>query len=110
MGYFRSQEIGKEAPVEGKGSPDDKRLPTLVIDGYSSSKRKGCFAGFQETTLAVPDDVHQARVGNHMPKMVSNYVRYRKRSRKGQRKRTRYMCAECVPLSIAACFLSFHGK
>ncbi|GFU47424.1 uncharacterized protein TNCV_3109091 [Trichonephila clavipes] len=46
-----------------------------------------------------------ASVGNHMPKMVSNYRRCRKYSRKGQEKRSRYMCAEWdVPLCIATCF------
>ncbi|GFS65217.1 ATP-dependent DNA helicase [Trichonephila clavipes] len=36
-------------------------------------KRKGLPASFQAKTCVVPDDVHLASVGNHMPKMVSNY-------------------------------------
>ncbi|GFV97102.1 transposable element Tcb1 transposase [Trichonephila clavipes] len=79
-----------------------------LIHGYSSRKRKGRPSSFQANTCVVPDDVRLASVGNHMPKTVSNYRRCRKCSRKGQEKRTRYMCAECdVSLCIATCFLFF---
>ncbi|XP_035206323.1 piggyBac transposable element-derived protein 4-like [Stegodyphus dumicola] len=74
-------------------------------------KRRGRPASFQAKLCAVPDDIRLANVGNHMPKMASNYRRCRKCSTKAQEKRTRYMCAVCdVPLCIATCFSSFHGK
>lgn len=86
-------------------------LARQLIDGYSSRKRKGRPASFQAKKCAVPDDVRLASVGNHMPKMVSNYRRCRKCSTKGKEKRTRCICAECdVPLCIGTCFSSFHGK
>ncbi|GFX23599.1 piggyBac transposable element-derived protein 4 [Trichonephila clavipes] len=50
---------------------------------------KGGPASFQAKKWVVPDDVSVASVGNHMPKMVSNYRQCRKCSRKGQEKRTR---------------------
>ncbi|GFW95572.1 hypothetical protein TNCV_1722701 [Trichonephila clavipes] len=55
-----------------------------------ASKQKKCIA---------PDDVRLASVENHMPKIASNYRRCRKCHRKGQEKKTCYMCAKCdVPL------------
>ncbi|PRD35301.1 UNVERIFIED_CONTAM: hypothetical protein NCL1_11913 [Trichonephila clavipes] len=47
-------------------------LPSQLIDGYSSRKRKGRPAGFQAKKCVVPDDVRLANVGNHIPKMLSN--------------------------------------
>ncbi|XP_035227169.1 piggyBac transposable element-derived protein 4-like [Stegodyphus dumicola] len=85
-------------------------LARQLTDGYSSKKR-GRPASFQAKRCAVPDDIRIANVGNHMPEMASNYRRCRKCSTKTQEKRTRYMCAVCdVPLCIATCFSSFHGK
>ncbi|GFT07779.1 piggyBac transposable element-derived protein 4 [Trichonephila clavipes] len=84
-------------------------LPRQLIDGYSSRNGKGHLASFQANKYVVLDDVLLARAGNHTPKRVSNYRRCRKWSRKGQEKKTRYMCAECdVPLCITTCFSSFH--
>ncbi|GFX43490.1 piggyBac transposable element-derived protein 4 [Trichonephila clavipes] len=85
-------------------------LARLLIDGYSSRKRKGRPASFQARKFVVPDDACLPSERNHMPKMVSNYRRCRKCSRKKQEKRTHYMCAEYhVPLCIATCFSSFHS-
>ncbi|GFS65529.1 piggyBac transposable element-derived protein 4 [Trichonephila clavipes] len=86
-------------------------LARQLIDGYSSRKRKGRPASFQVNKCAVPDDVRLASVGNHMPKMISNYRRCRKFSTKGKEKKTSCICAECdVALCIGTCFSSFHGK
>ncbi|GFT70955.1 hypothetical protein TNCV_694881 [Trichonephila clavipes] len=57
-------------------------------------KKKGCSTSFQAKTCVVPDDVRLSSVGNHMPRMVSNYRRRRKCSRNGQEKTTHCMCAE----------------
>ncbi|GFS86074.1 transposable element Tcb2 transposase [Trichonephila clavipes] len=57
-------------------------LARQPIDGYSSRKRKGRTASFQVNKCAVPDDVRLASVENHVTKMVSNYRRCRKCSRK----------------------------
>ncbi|GFU18398.1 uncharacterized protein TNCV_1980791 [Trichonephila clavipes] len=43
-------------------------LARLLIDGYSSRKRKGRPASFQAKKCVVPDDVRLASVGNHMPR------------------------------------------
>ncbi|GFX03293.1 piggyBac transposable element-derived protein 4 [Trichonephila clavipes] len=48
-------------------------LACQLIDGYSPRKRKGRPASFQVKNCVVPDDVRLASVGNHMPKMISNY-------------------------------------
>ncbi|GBM86181.1 hypothetical protein AVEN_48192-1 [Araneus ventricosus] len=48
-------------------------LARQLIDGYSSRKRKGHPASFQVKKCAFPDDVRLPSVGNHMPKLVSNY-------------------------------------
>ncbi|GFV92991.1 piggyBac transposable element-derived protein 4 [Trichonephila clavipes] len=88
-------------------------LACQLIDGYSSRKRKGRPACFQAKMCAVPDDVPLARVGNHMPKMVSNYRRDvgNVAQKETKRERTRCICAECdVPLCIGTCFSSFHAK
>ncbi|GFU33203.1 hypothetical protein TNCV_4157061 [Trichonephila clavipes] len=45
-------------------------------------------ACFQAKKCVVPDDVRLASVRNHISKIVSNYRRCRKCSRKGQEKRT----------------------
>ncbi|GFX66049.1 piggyBac transposable element-derived protein 4 [Trichonephila clavipes] len=58
-------------------------LARQLIDGYSSRKRKGRPASFQAKKCVVPDDVRLASGGNHMTKMVSNYRRCGKCSRKG---------------------------
>ncbi|GFV20530.1 hypothetical protein TNCV_4142911 [Trichonephila clavipes] len=69
-------------------------------------KRKGRPDSFQAKKFVVLDDVCLARVGNHMPMMVSNY---RQCSRKHQEKRTRYMRAECdVPPFVL--HHASHGK
>ncbi|GFV97133.1 piggyBac transposable element-derived protein 4 [Trichonephila clavipes] len=60
-------------------------LARQLIDGYSSRKRKGRPDSFQAKECAFPDDVRLASVGNHMPKMVSNY-RWCKECNKGTRK------------------------
>ncbi|GFV39764.1 hypothetical protein TNCV_869391 [Trichonephila clavipes] len=76
-----------------------QKLSTLarqLMDEYSVRKRKGCPASFQAKKYVVLDDVRLARVENHMPKMISNYRRCRKCSRKGQEKRTRYMCEPVI--------------
>ncbi|GFX24129.1 piggyBac transposable element-derived protein 4 [Trichonephila clavipes] len=86
-------------------------LTRQLIDGYSSRKSKGRPASFQAKEWIALDDVGLVNVGSHMSKMVYNYRRYRKYSTKGQKKLTRYMCAECdVPFCIAMCFSLFHGK
>ncbi|GFW32450.1 piggyBac transposable element-derived protein 4 [Trichonephila clavipes] len=59
-----------------------KVLACQLVDGYSSRNRKGCPVGFQAKKCEVPDDVRLACVGNYMPKMVPNYRRRRKCSRK----------------------------
>ncbi|GFT49196.1 piggyBac transposable element-derived protein 4 [Trichonephila clavipes] len=68
-------------------SLDQLTIPiTLVcqlIDGYSSRKRKGHSAGFQAKKRVVPDVLRPDSMRNRMPKMVSNYRRSRKCSRKG---------------------------
>ncbi|GFU58243.1 piggyBac transposable element-derived protein 4 [Trichonephila clavipes] len=51
-------------------------LARQLIDEYSSRKRKGLLASFQDKKCVVPDDERLASVGNHMPKMVSKYRRY----------------------------------
>ncbi|GFX83206.1 piggyBac transposable element-derived protein 4 [Trichonephila clavipes] len=53
-------------------------LARQLIDGYSSRKRKGLPASFRAKKCAIPDDVRLAIMGNHMPKMVSNYRLCRK--------------------------------
>ncbi|GFT86794.1 piggyBac transposable element-derived protein 4 [Trichonephila clavipes] len=63
-------------------------LARQLIDGYSSRKRKGRPVSFQAKKCVVPEDVRLASVGNHMPKMVTNYRRCKKCIRKGQEKRT----------------------
>ncbi|GFU11097.1 piggyBac transposable element-derived protein 4 [Trichonephila clavipes] len=76
-------------------------LAHQLIDEYSSRQRKRRHASFQGRKCTVPDNIRLACVGNHMPKVVSNYRICRKCSRKGQEKMTRYMCAECsVPMRI----------
>ncbi|GFW63737.1 piggyBac transposable element-derived protein 4 [Trichonephila clavipes] len=70
-------------------------LARQLIDGYSSRKAKGRPASFRAKKCVVLDDVRLASVGNHTPKMASNYRQCRKCSRKDQEKRTLYMCAEC---------------
>ncbi|GFX35468.1 piggyBac transposable element-derived protein 4 [Trichonephila clavipes] len=52
-------------------------LARQLIDGYSLRKREGRPASFQAKNYVVPDDVRLGSVGNHMPKMVSNYRRRR---------------------------------
>ncbi|GFX20509.1 piggyBac transposable element-derived protein 4 [Trichonephila clavipes] len=49
-------------------------LPCQLIHGYSSGRP----SSFQAKKCVVPDDVRLASVGNHLPKMVSNYRRCRK--------------------------------
>ncbi|GFX80000.1 hypothetical protein TNCV_2890551 [Trichonephila clavipes] len=84
-------------------------LARHIIDGCSSKVREGCPADSQADSV-VPEELRLASVENHMPEMVSKHRRCRKCSRKGQKKRTRYMCAECdVLLCIAICLSSFHG-
>ncbi|GFV76896.1 uncharacterized protein TNCV_689661 [Trichonephila clavipes] len=53
-----------------------RSLARQLIDGYSSRKRKGRPTNFQAKKYVVPDDVRLTSVGNHMPKMISNYRRY----------------------------------
>ncbi|GFS88097.1 piggyBac transposable element-derived protein 4 [Trichonephila clavipes] len=48
-------------------------LACPLKDGYSSRKRKVRPGSFQRNKCLVSDDVHLANVGNHIPKMVSNY-------------------------------------
>ncbi|GFV17048.1 hypothetical protein TNCV_656011 [Trichonephila clavipes] len=55
-------------------------LAHQLIDGYYSRKRKECSASFQ-ANKCVQDDMPLANVGNHIPKMASNYRRCRKYSR-----------------------------
>ncbi|XP_035229066.1 piggyBac transposable element-derived protein 4-like [Stegodyphus dumicola] len=55
-------------------------LARQLIDGFEKGlprKSKGRPASFQAKRCAVPDDIRLANVGNHMPKMVSNYRRCR---------------------------------
>ncbi|GFY07868.1 hypothetical protein TNCV_4288041 [Trichonephila clavipes] len=68
---------------------------------WCSNKRKGGLASFHAKEYVIKDYVRLASVENRIPKMISSYRRCRKCSRKGQEKRTRFMCAECdVPLCI----------
>ncbi|GFV37474.1 uncharacterized protein TNCV_1157371 [Trichonephila clavipes] len=46
----------------------------ILIDGYYSRERKGRPASFQARICVAPDDMRLTSVGNHMTKMVSNYV------------------------------------
>ncbi|GFY12326.1 piggyBac transposable element-derived protein 4 [Trichonephila clavipes] len=86
-------------------------LARPLIQGYSSRKREGRSASLKAKNCVVLVDVRFSSEEIHMPKMVTNYRRFRKCSRKGQEKRTRYVCSELdVPLCIATCVLSFHGK
>ncbi|GFY05569.1 piggyBac transposable element-derived protein 4 [Trichonephila clavipes] len=71
-------------------------LACQLIDRYSTRKRKGRPANFQAKKCVVPDDMRLASLGKHMPNIVFIYRRYRKCSRKGQEKRTRYMRASLV--------------
>ncbi|GFV13997.1 hypothetical protein TNCV_524741 [Trichonephila clavipes] len=80
------------------------------MDGYSSRKWKRRPTSFQTQKRVVPDDMRLASVRNHMPKIFSNYRRCGKCRRKGQEK-TCYMSVKIdVPLYIATCLASFHGK
>ncbi|GFV92257.1 hypothetical protein TNCV_3951121 [Trichonephila clavipes] len=86
-------------------------LACQLVDRFSSRKRKRRPGSFQAKKYVVVDNVHLASVGNHMPKIVSSYSRYRKYHIKEQEKRIRYMCAEGdVSFCSATGFSSFHGK
>ncbi|GFV94962.1 hypothetical protein TNCV_1029601 [Trichonephila clavipes] len=64
-------------------------------------KKKERTSCFQVKKCVVPDGVCLASVRIYMPKMVSNYRRCRKCSRKRQEKSTHCMCAEwCVPCAL----------
>ncbi|GFV69477.1 hypothetical protein TNCV_2778921 [Trichonephila clavipes] len=76
-------------------------LARQLIDGYSSRKRKGFPDSIQRKKCVVLDDWCFASEGNHIPKMVSNFRRYRKCRRKGQEKRTHYMCARAKNANLA---------
>ncbi|GFV36099.1 hypothetical protein TNCV_346151 [Trichonephila clavipes] len=79
-------------------STDNRRI-------FFKKKERISRASSQVKKCVVPDDARLASVGNHIPKMLSNDIRCRKCSKKGQEKRTRYLCPECdVPLCIATCF------
>ncbi|GFV50044.1 hypothetical protein TNCV_2354291 [Trichonephila clavipes] len=82
-------------------------LARQLIDGDSSRKRNGRPASFLAKKCVVPD---------HVRYLVGEIICQRgfptmDDLRKGQDKRSRYMCAECdVPLCIATYFSSFNGK
>ncbi|GFW51893.1 piggyBac transposable element-derived protein 4 [Trichonephila clavipes] len=85
-------------------------LTRQLIGGHPSKKGKGR-PTIQAKKCVLLDYVRLASLGNHMPKTDTNYRRCRKCNRKGQEKSTRYICEECdVPLYIATCYSSFHGK
>ncbi|GFV52995.1 hypothetical protein TNCV_2876611 [Trichonephila clavipes] len=71
-------------------------------------------ASFQANKGVVLNDVRLTSAGNHLPKIVSNCIRCRKCSRKGQEKRTRSLTyvqnVMFVSLGIATCFSSVHDK
>lgn len=86
------------------------RLARQLINGFTSRKRRGRPANFQNKKKSIPEEVKFVNVGRHWPGKGPTSRRCKHCSTKKHEKRTRFLCTNCtVPLCIE-CFPDFHTK